>query len=58
MEIRNFFRIATVFEAARIAGVRALVSAGWSNLGGIDVPEHVHLLGKTILDFHIVLLSR
>ncbi|KAJ9125420.1 hypothetical protein QFC22_000381 [Naganishia vaughanmartiniae] len=37
--------VAIVFEATRLAGVRALVSAGWSNLGGTDVPEHVHLLG-------------
>ncbi|KAJ9109763.1 hypothetical protein QFC19_001993 [Naganishia cerealis] len=35
---------AIVFEATRLAGVRALVSAGWSNLGGSDVPEHVHIL--------------
>ncbi|KAJ9109077.1 hypothetical protein QFC21_000405 [Naganishia friedmannii] len=36
---------AIVFEATRLAGVRVLVSAGWSNLGGTDVPDHVHLVG-------------
>jgi UDP:flavonoid glycosyltransferase YjiC (YdhE family) len=41
--------LATIFEATRLAGVRALVSAGWSNLGGENVPENIHLLGSSQL---------
>ncbi|KAI3615744.1 glycosyltransferase family 1 protein [Moniliophthora roreri] len=36
----------TVFEATKQAGVRALVSAGWGGLGGVQVPPHVFILGN------------
>lgn len=42
----NVFVLAIIFEATRLAGVRALVSAGWSDLGGDNVPDNIHLLGK------------
>lgn len=31
-------------EAVKSAGVRALVSAGWGGLGGVDVPPEVFIL--------------
>ena len=35
-----------IFEAVKLAGVRALVSKGWGGLGGdsLDVPENIFLL--------------
>ena len=33
-----------IFEATRRAGVRALVSPGWGNLGGTVIPEHIFIL--------------
>ncbi|KAF7777854.1 CAZyme family GT1 [Agaricus bisporus var. burnettii] len=33
-----------IFEATANAGVRALVSAGWGGLGGIDIPPHIFIL--------------
>lgn len=35
-----------IFEATAQAGVRALVSAGWGGLGGIDIPPHIFILGN------------
>lgn len=35
-----------ILEAVKKAGVRALVSKGWSNFGGSDVPDNVFLLGN------------
>lgn len=35
-----------IFAAVEATGVRALVSAGWSKLGGKDIPDNVHLLGN------------
>ncbi|PPQ66045.1 hypothetical protein CVT26_010801 [Gymnopilus dilepis] len=40
-----------VFEATRQAGVRALVSSGWGNLGGNSVPSNVFLLGNVPHDW-------
>ncbi|KZV82173.1 glycosyltransferase family 1 protein [Exidia glandulosa HHB12029] len=40
-----------IFEATRAVGVRALVSSGWSNLGNVDVPPHVFLLGNVPHDW-------
>lgn len=37
----------TIFEAVRATGVRALVSAGWSEVGGSDIPEGVFILGES-----------
>jgi UDP:flavonoid glycosyltransferase YjiC (YdhE family) len=37
---------ATIFEAVERTGVRALVSAGWSDIGGENVPENVFILGR------------
>lgn len=34
----------TILEAVEKAGVRALVSAGWGGLGGVDVPDSVFIL--------------
>lgn len=36
----------TIFEAVERTGVRALVSAGWSDIGGDNVPENVFILGR------------
>ncbi|KAL0569753.1 hypothetical protein V5O48_012214 [Marasmius crinis-equi] len=36
----------TVFEATKKAGVRALVSAGWGGLGGVNIPSHIFILGN------------
>lgn len=41
----------TIFEATRQAGVRALVSAGWGGLGGMDIPSHVFILGNVPHDW-------
>jgi UDP:flavonoid glycosyltransferase YjiC (YdhE family) len=42
-----------IFEAIKIAGVRALVSKGWGGLGGgdIDIPDNVFLLDNTPHDW-------
>ncbi|KEQ68092.1 UDP-Glycosyltransferase/glycogen phosphorylase [Aureobasidium namibiae CBS 147.97] len=40
-----------ILEAVRISGVRALVSKGWGNLGGKDVPDNVFLLGNVPHDW-------
>ncbi len=42
-----------IFEAVKLAGVRALVSKGWGGLGGdsLDVPENVFLLENTPHDW-------
>lgn len=34
----------TIFDATRLANVRAIVSAGWGGLGGKDVPPNVFIL--------------
>ncbi|KAF9009574.1 glycosyltransferase family 1 protein [Cyathus striatus] len=41
----------TIFEATAQAGVRALVSAGWGGLGGMNVPSHVFILGNVPHDW-------
>ena len=38
---------ATIFGAIERTGVRALVSAGWSEIGGDNIPDNVFLLGET-----------
>lgn len=40
-----------ILEAVKKAGVRALVSRGWSNVGGNDVPDNVYLLGNVPHDW-------
>ncbi|KAL2140641.1 hypothetical protein VTI28DRAFT_3537 [Corynascus sepedonium] len=42
-----------IFEAVKMAGVRALVSKGWGGLGGdsLDVPDNVYLLDNTPHDW-------
>lgn len=40
-----------VFEAVRLAGVRALVSKGWGGLGGENVPENIFMLENTPHDW-------
>ncbi|TRM59795.1 glycosyltransferase family 1 protein [Schizophyllum amplum] len=35
-----------IFEGTKRAGVRALVSAGWGGLGGVDVPSNIFILGN------------
>ena len=37
-------RPGTLFDAVRMAGVRALVSAGWGGLGGVEPPPEVFIL--------------
>jgi hypothetical protein len=34
----------TILEAVKATGVRALLSAGWSDLGALDIPESVFLI--------------
>lgn len=34
----------TILEAVKKSGTRALLSAGWSNLGGIDIPDSVYVI--------------
>ncbi|KAK0622987.1 hypothetical protein B0T14DRAFT_564394 [Immersiella caudata] len=43
----------TIFDAVKLAGVRALVSKGWGGLGGdsLDVPENIFLLDNTPHDW-------
>lgn len=40
-----------IFEAVKIAGVRALVSKGWGGLGGDDVPDNIFMLENTPHDW-------
>ncbi|EMC92526.1 glycosyltransferase family 1 protein [Baudoinia panamericana UAMH 10762] len=42
-----------IFEATRIAGVRALVNKGWGGLGqdGSNTPDHIFMLGNTPHDW-------
>jgi hypothetical protein len=42
-----------IFEAVKMAGVRALVSKGWGGLGGesLDVPDNVFMLDNTPHDW-------
>lgn len=40
-----------IFEAVRLAGVRALVSKGWGGLGQDDVPENIFMLDNTPHDW-------
>lgn len=42
-----------IFEAVKLAGVRALVSKGWGELGGdsLDVPDNVFMLNNTPHDW-------
>jgi UDP:flavonoid glycosyltransferase YjiC (YdhE family) len=38
-------RTEIILKAVKKAGVRALISAGWGNVGGKDVPDDVFILG-------------
>ncbi|TQS37115.1 hypothetical protein Golomagni_02421 [Golovinomyces magnicellulatus] len=40
-----------IFDAVRMAGVRALVSKGWGNLGGDETPDYIFLLGNVPHDW-------
>ncbi|RKF59115.1 UDP-glucose,sterol transferase [Golovinomyces cichoracearum] len=40
-----------IFDAVRIAGVRALVSKGWGNLGGDETPDNIFLLDNVPHDW-------
>lgn len=40
-----------VFEAVRLAGVRALVSKGWGGLGGENLPDNIFMLENTPHDW-------
>ncbi|KKY38203.1 putative udptransferase [Diaporthe ampelina] len=40
-----------IFEAIRLAGVRALVSKGWGGLGGENVPDNIFMLENTPHDW-------
>ena len=41
-----------IFDAVKLAGVRALVSAGWGGIGeGDDTPENILMLGNTPHDW-------
>ncbi|KAH6890452.1 hypothetical protein B0T10DRAFT_528756 [Thelonectria olida] len=40
-----------IFEAVKMAGVRALVSKGWGGLGGDEVPDNVFMLDNTPHDW-------
>ncbi|KAI0379590.1 glycosyltransferase family 1 protein [Hypomontagnella monticulosa] len=40
-----------IFEAVRMAGVRALVSKGWGGLGQDNVPENIYMLDNTPHDW-------
>jgi UDP:flavonoid glycosyltransferase YjiC (YdhE family) len=35
-----------LLEAVRLAGVRAIISTGWSGLGDLDMPPAIHLLAE------------
>ncbi|KAK7755331.1 hypothetical protein SLS62_002557 [Diatrype stigma] len=40
-----------IFEAVKLAGVRALVSKGWGGLGQDDLPEDIYMLENTPHDW-------
>lgn len=40
-----------IFDAVKLAGVRALVSKGWGGLGVEDVPDNIYMLGNTPHDW-------
>lgn len=40
-----------IFEAVKLAGVRALVSKGWGGLGGDSVPDNIFMLENTPHDW-------
>ncbi|KAL3421045.1 glycosyltransferase family 28 domain-containing protein [Phlyctema vagabunda] len=40
-----------IFEAVKMAGVRALVSKGWGGLGEDNVPENIYMLDNTPHDW-------
>ncbi|RYP86603.1 hypothetical protein DL769_000671 [Monosporascus sp. CRB-8-3] len=40
-----------IFEAVKLAGVRALVSKGWGGLGQDDVPDDIYMLENTPHDW-------
>ncbi|KAH0369763.1 glycosyltransferase family 1 protein, partial [Aureobasidium melanogenum] len=40
-----------IFDAVKIAGVRALVSKGWGGLGGDDTPDNIFMLENTPHDW-------
>jgi hypothetical protein len=42
-----------IFEAVKLAGVRALVSKGWGGLGGndMDLPDYIYMLDNTPHDW-------
>jgi UDP:flavonoid glycosyltransferase YjiC (YdhE family) len=40
-----------IFEAVKLAGVRALVSKGWGGLGGDNVPDNIFMLENTPHDW-------
>lgn len=40
-----------IFEAVKLAGVRALVSKGWGGLGQDDLPENIYMLENTPHDW-------
>jgi UDP:flavonoid glycosyltransferase YjiC (YdhE family) len=42
----------TIFEAVEKTGMRALVSAGWSDIGGENVPKNVFILGESRSSWH------
>ncbi|OIW33640.1 UDP-Glycosyltransferase/glycogen phosphorylase [Coniochaeta ligniaria NRRL 30616] len=50
-DANNFTKM--IFEAVKLAGVRALVSKGWGGIGGdeLDVPENIHLLDNVPHDW-------
>lgn len=35
-----------IFKAVEMAGVRAIISKGWSGVGGENVPENIYLIGN------------
>lgn len=40
-----------IFEAVKLAGVRALVSKGWGGLGGENIPDNIYMLDNTPHDW-------
>ncbi|EGO21898.1 hypothetical protein SERLADRAFT_397454 [Serpula lacrymans var. lacrymans S7.9] len=40
-----------IFDATAQASVRAVVSAGWGGLGGVTIPDHIHILGNVPHDW-------
>ena len=40
-----------IFDAVKLAGVRALISKGWGGLGAENVPENIYLLENTPHDW-------